>query len=55
MHTRRLCVDHEEVHPDIVILGKALAGGLYPVSRKAIVVPAFQCTRSCDVICYISL
>lgn len=29
---RRLCVDHDAVRPDIVILGKALAGGLYPVS-----------------------
>jgi ornithine--oxo-acid transaminase len=29
---RRLCVDHENVRPDIVTLGKALAGGLYPVS-----------------------
>lgn len=29
---RRLCCDHEEVRPDIVVLGKALAGGLYPVS-----------------------
>lgn len=29
---RRLCVDHEKVRPDIVLLGKALAGGLYPVS-----------------------
>jgi ornithine--oxo-acid transaminase len=29
---RRLCVDHEEVRPDVVILGKALSGGLYPVS-----------------------
>lgn len=29
---RRLCVDHENVRPDIVILGKALAGGMYPVS-----------------------
>lgn len=27
-----LCVDHEEVRPDIVILGKALSGGAYPVS-----------------------
>lgn len=33
LFTRRLCVDHEEVRPDIVILGKALSGGLYPVSR----------------------
>ena len=29
---RRLCVDHENVRPDIVILGKALSGGAYPVS-----------------------
>ncbi|KAM7537737.1 hypothetical protein Aperf_G00000066289 [Anoplocephala perfoliata] len=29
---RRLCVDHEGVKPDIVILGKALSGGLMPVS-----------------------
>lgn len=29
---RRLAVDHEEVRPDIVILGKALSGGVYPVS-----------------------
>ena len=30
--SRRLCVDHDAVRPDIVTLGKALAGGLYPVS-----------------------
>ncbi|KAL3051626.1 hypothetical protein OYC64_001797 [Pagothenia borchgrevinki] len=29
---RRLAVDHEEVRPDILILGKALSGGVYPVS-----------------------
>lgn len=29
---RRLCVDHESVRPDIVVLGKALSGGMYPVS-----------------------
>ena len=29
---RRLAVDHENVRPDIVILGKALSGGVYPVS-----------------------
>jgi len=28
----RLACDHEEVRPDIVILGKALSGGVYPVS-----------------------
>ncbi|GGH03506.1 ornithine--oxo-acid transaminase [Polaribacter pacificus] len=29
---RMLAVDHEEVKPDILILGKALSGGAYPVS-----------------------
>ena len=29
---RRLCVDHENVRPDLVILGKALSGGVFPVS-----------------------
>uniref|UniRef100_A0A3Q3X7P1 Ornithine aminotransferase n=1 Tax=Mola mola TaxID=94237 RepID=A0A3Q3X7P1_MOLML len=29
---RRLAVDHEDVRPDIVTLGKALSGGVYPVS-----------------------
>uniref|UniRef100_A0A6Q2XY12 Ornithine aminotransferase n=1 Tax=Esox lucius TaxID=8010 RepID=A0A6Q2XY12_ESOLU len=29
---RRLAVDHEGVRPDMVILGKALSGGVYPVS-----------------------
>lgn len=27
-----LAVDHEEIKPDILILGKALSGGVYPVS-----------------------
>ena len=27
-----LACDHEGVHPDILILGKALSGGMYPVS-----------------------
>lgn len=27
-----LCVDHDSVRPDIVCLGKALSGGLLPVS-----------------------
>ncbi len=35
---RRLAVDHEEVRPDLVILGKALSGGVYPVSIVAVVV-----------------
>ncbi|XP_043474871.1 ornithine aminotransferase, mitochondrial [Leptopilina heterotoma] len=29
---KRLAVDHESVKPDILILGKALSGGFYPVS-----------------------
>jgi ornithine--oxo-acid transaminase len=29
---KMLCCDHEGVHPDVLILGKALAGGMYPVS-----------------------
>ncbi|EDV22843.1 uncharacterized protein TRIADDRAFT_28327 [Trichoplax adhaerens] len=29
---RRLCCDHENVRPDIVTLGKALSGGVYPIS-----------------------
>lgn len=29
---KRLAVDHENVKPDILVLGKALSGGTYPVS-----------------------
>lgn len=29
---RRLACDHENVRPDLVILGKALSGGVLPVS-----------------------
>jgi ornithine--oxo-acid transaminase len=29
---KMLACDHEEVRPDILILGKALSGGLYPIS-----------------------
>lgn len=29
---KRLCIDHSGVRPDVVILGKALSGGMYPVS-----------------------
>ena len=29
---RRFCYQHEDVHPDMIIVGKALGGGIYPVS-----------------------
>ena len=41
VYFRRLAVDHENVRPDIVILGKALSGGVYPVSLKQYL---FYCT-----------
>ena len=39
---RRLAVDHENVRPDIVILGKALSGGVYPVSCFFLAIAHFQ-------------
>ena len=27
-----MAVNHENVRPDLVVLGKALSGGLYPIS-----------------------
>lgn len=32
---RMFCVDHEGVRPDLIILGKALSGGFYPISAVA--------------------
>ncbi|CAO3590270.1 unnamed protein product [Absidia cylindrospora] len=29
---KMLCVDHDAIRPDVVLLGKALSGGVYPVS-----------------------
>ncbi|KAG9061445.1 ornithine aminotransferase [Linnemannia hyalina] len=29
---KMLCIDHENIKPDILLLGKALSGGVYPVS-----------------------
>ena len=37
IHCRRLAVDHENVKPDLLILGKALSGGVLPVSNFIIV------------------
>jgi acetylornithine/succinyldiaminopimelate/putrescine aminotransferase len=44
-------VDHEEVRPDIVILGKALSGGLYPVSRQSIIIIDSLSTVSVKKLC----
>ncbi len=40
-----LCVDHENVRPDIVILGKALSGGTYPVSAVLADNEIMECIR----------
>lgn len=40
-----LCVDHEGVRPDIVILGKALSGGAYPVSAVLADNEIMECLR----------
>lgn len=40
-----LCVDHENVRPDIVILGKALSGGVYPVSAVLADDEIMECIR----------
>ena len=40
-----LCVDHEDVRPDIVILGKALSGGVYPVSAVLADNEIMECIR----------
>jgi len=42
---RLLCVDHEDVRPDIVILGKALSGGVYPVSAVLADDEIMECIR----------
>jgi len=40
-----LAVDHEEVRPDILILGKALSGGVYPVSAVLADDEVMMCIR----------
>ncbi len=42
---KMLCVDHEDVSPDIVILGKALSGGAYPVSAVMADNDIMECLR----------
>ncbi|CAI2738343.1 unnamed protein product, partial [Dicrocoelium dendriticum] len=43
--SKRLCVDHEAVRPDIVLLGKALSGGLLPVSAVLADDPVMLCIK----------
>ncbi|XP_001845986.2 ornithine aminotransferase, mitochondrial [Culex quinquefasciatus] len=40
---KMLCIDHEGVRPDMVILGKALSGGFYPVSAILANDPVMLC------------
>lgn len=42
---RMLAVDHEDVKPDILILGKALSGGVYPVSAVLANDPVMLCIQ----------
>jgi ornithine--oxo-acid transaminase len=42
---RLLACDHEDVKPDILILGKALSGGLYPVSAVLANDPIMLCIQ----------
>lgn len=42
---KMLCVDHEDVRPDILILGKALSGGAYPVSAVLADNEIMECLR----------
>ena len=39
---KRLCADHENVRPDLVLLGKALSGGVFPVSNRSSIVYIYQ-------------
>lgn len=42
---KMLAVQHDNVRPDIVILGKALSGGMYPVSAVLADDPVILCIR----------
>ncbi|KAI9435792.1 ornithine-oxo-acid aminotransferase [Lactarius indigo] len=40
-----LCVEHEGIRPDVVLLGKALSGGVYPVSAVLADKEVMLCVR----------
>lgn len=40
-----LCVEHEGIRPDVVLLGKALSGGVYPVSAVLADKEVMMCIR----------
>uniref|UniRef100_A0A0N5BWC9 Ornithine aminotransferase n=1 Tax=Strongyloides papillosus TaxID=174720 RepID=A0A0N5BWC9_STREA len=42
---KMLCVDHSNVRPDIVVLGKALSGGTYPISAVLADDPIMLCIK----------
>lgn len=50
---RRLAGDHEDVRPDIVVLGKALSGGMLPV-RENIVNCWYYLSSSLKVSCVLA-
>lgn len=45
---KRLACDHEGVHPDILILGKALSGGTIPISAILADDPVMECFQPGD-------
>lgn len=42
---KMLAVDHDDVRPDILVLGKALSGGMYPVSAVLADDPVILCIK----------
>ncbi|KAH9993356.1 ornithine aminotransferase [Russula vinacea] len=42
---KMLCVEHEGIRPDVVLLGKALSGGVYPVSAVLADKDVMLCVR----------
>ena len=42
---KMLCVDHDNIKPDMILLGKALSGGVYPVSAVLADNEVMDCIR----------